>query len=118
MRCKGFCQIPGNSINFDYILMIYYRFRFAQNARSLSLMINDKMITNQDMALYWIRRIGSKKPFPYLNQAKKLNFFQYHCLDVISFLILIPIIFATCIVWIAFRVALLIKKLKTNKKIQ
>jgi len=67
--------------------------RFSERAKALSSMINDRIISTQDAALHWIRRIGSGKPFPYLSQANKLNFFQYHCLDVIAFLIFVAAVF-------------------------
>jgi len=66
--------------------------RFTLKAKHLSSIIKDQPQTPLDRAVFWTEYLIRHKGAPHLRSAaRKLNFFQYHSLDVYAFVLAILI---------------------------
>uniref|UniRef100_A0A8C5WDB7 UDP-glucuronosyltransferase n=1 Tax=Leptobrachium leishanense TaxID=445787 RepID=A0A8C5WDB7_9ANUR len=65
---------------------------YKKNIEHLSALHLDRPIHPVDLAVYWVEFVMRHKGAPHLRPAAhELNFFQYHSLDVIGFLLLVMI---------------------------
>lgn len=86
--------------------------RYKENALRISALIKDKQVKQTDKATYWIEYIIRHKGAPHMKTpAHYLNWYQYHSLDVIAFLLLLILVALkiTCVIF---------KKLFCKKKEQ
>ncbi|KAI4462071.1 UDP-glucosyltransferase [Holotrichia oblita] len=66
---------------------------YSRTVKQISALLRDQPATPVERAVYWVEYVVRHKGTPHLRSiAHDLNWFQYYCLDVISFLILINIV--------------------------
>ncbi len=64
--------------------------RYKENAMAMSARLRDQLVPKQDLIRYWVDYVIRNKGARHLKSpAYKLNFVQYHSLDVIGFLLLL-----------------------------
>ena len=65
-------------------------FRFRENVARRSVFMRDQKETPLERAVYWTEYVIRHKGAPHLRTAgRHLNFFQYHSIDVLAFLLLV-----------------------------
>ncbi|XP_025029027.1 UDP-glucuronosyltransferase 2A2 isoform X2 [Python bivittatus] len=84
----------------DAVNTVIHNALFKKNARRISQIHHDQPIKPLDRAVFWIEFVMRHKGAKHLRAAAyHLTWYQYHCLDVIAFLIGCTVIFA----FIAFK---------------
>ncbi len=64
------------------------RFRYKESIMRLSRIHHDQPMKPLDQAVYWIEFVMRNKGAKHLRvQAHDLSWYQYHCLDVVAFLL-------------------------------
>ena len=92
--------------------------RFKERVKELSVIFKDRVERPLDTALFWTEYVLRHKGAPQLRSpARDLNFFQYHCLDVVAVLVLAILIIVYILYAITRRVLRIVVGLfKGNSK--
>ncbi|XP_059578160.1 UDP-glucuronosyltransferase 2A2 isoform X4 [Alligator mississippiensis] len=93
MRAKGMAvELDFNTMKaqdlVDAVNMVVNNFTYKENAIRLSQIHHDQLVKPLDRAVFWIEFVMRHKGAKHLRPAAhQLTWYQYHCLDVLAFLL-------------------------------
>ncbi|CAG7724754.1 unnamed protein product [Allacma fusca] len=88
------------------IIRVLNETSFKEDAQRLSSIFRDRINSPLETAMYWIEYVMRHKGAHHLRSAaRKLNFFQYHSLDVIATLIAVSLSLVCFVIFILMRVS-------------
>nr|XP_056713825.1 uncharacterized protein LOC130484762 [Euleptes europaea] len=103
----------------EAVKAVIHNSTYKENAVRLSQIHHDQPIKPLDRAIFWIEFIMRHKSAKHLRPAAHhLNWYQYHCLDVLAFLTVCAAVFVfiavKCCVFCCWKCGRVIKKRKTE----
>lgn len=117
-------SIPCFSLNLiicSYLIRFFwwcFSCSYKEKMMKLSALHNDQPITPLDLAVYWTEYVMRHEGAEHLRlAAHNLNWFQYHSLDVFSFLLVVMVIIVTVMMkWCMLLLRCCRKLLKTKEE--
>lgn len=77
--------------------------KFKNNAKHYGQLLTDTLVPPLEKAVYHVEYLIRHKGAPHLKPAHRhLNWLQYHSVDVIAFLVLVPVLFFIALTKIIF----------------